>query len=90
LDGIKDQVMSALPIREKIAAELESLSDEQAIAVLEFIHSVKDDTIDTSAGDDEPDPLVGFISGPTDMAERTEDILKAEFGLPKSEDNRRK
>lgn len=85
--------MVALPIREKIVAELDKLSDEQAIVVLEFIQSVKEDEITdrTLAEDeDEDDPLVGFITGPTDMAERTKEILKAEFGLPKSERKHRK
>ncbi len=80
--------MVALPIREKITAELDTLSDEQAIVVLQFIQSVKEDEIADRAlteDEDEDDPLVGFINGPTDMAERTKEILKAEFGLPKSE-----
>jgi hypothetical protein len=75
--------MSALPIRDKIIIELNDLSDEQAITVFEFIQSVKD-VPEVTELDTEDDPLVGFISGPTDMAERTEEILKAEFGIPKS------
>jgi hypothetical protein len=82
--------MSALPIREQLLRELDALSDKQIVTVLEFIHSVKDDP-ERSNLDTEADPLVGFISGPTDAAESTKAILKAEFGVPKSrnKDNER-
>ncbi len=76
-------MMVALPIRKKIEAELDALSDEQAAAVLEFIQTVKQEPSVTDG--DEDDPLVGFISGPTDVAERTREILKAEFGVTNSE-----
>jgi hypothetical protein len=79
--------MTANPIREKIMAQLDDLSDEQATAVLEFIESVKDSE-SIVADDLENDPLVGFISGPTDMAEHTEELLKREFGLQKPGNDR--
>lgn len=70
--------MSALPIRDQIIRELDALSDDQIITVLEFIHSVKD--VSGSAGiDTDDDPLIGFISGSTDVAHRTKDILRDEI-----------
>jgi hypothetical protein len=77
--------MSALPIRKKIEAELDELSEPQAVAVLEFIRAVKQEHRIVGAVED--DPLVGFISGPTDMAERTEEILRSEFGRQHSTSN---
>jgi hypothetical protein len=70
--------MTALPIRKEIEAELDALSEQQAVVVLEFIRAVKQEHPIVEAIED--DPLVGFISGPTNMAERTEEILRSEFG----------
>ncbi|MEZ4671089.1 MAG: hypothetical protein R3E39_24555 [Anaerolineae bacterium] len=77
--------MVALPVREIIERKLNNLTEDQLTNVLHYIEVmelpgqlVKDDNDD--------DPLVGFISGPTDLAERTEDILWAEFGFRDSDD----
>lgn len=81
--------MVALPIREKITAELDKLSDEQAIIVLEFIQSVsKEDISDhvLTDDDDEDDALVGFFSAGSDFAESSEEILHQEFGLRQARD----
>jgi hypothetical protein len=81
--------MVALPIREKITAELDTLSDEQAIVVLQFIQSVKADEITDrvlTEGDDEDDALVGFFSAGPDFAESSEEILHQEFGLRQARD----
>ena len=79
--------MVALPIREKIVAELDKLSDEQAIVVLEFIQSVKEDEIiDRALTEDEDDALVGFFSAGPDFAESSEEILHQEFGLRQARD----
>jgi hypothetical protein len=77
--------MVALPIREKITAELDTLSDEQAIIVLEFIQSLTNKVM-TALDDDEDDPLVGFISAGPDFAESAKEILRKEFGLRKAND----
>ncbi|MEO8606396.1 MAG: hypothetical protein ABI690_00820 [Chloroflexota bacterium] len=77
--------MSALPIRDQLLQELNALSDEQIITVLEFVHALKADS-GSNVPDTENDPLVGFFSGPSDLAERSQEILRAEFGIPKSYD----
>jgi hypothetical protein len=77
--------MVALPIREKIAAELDTLSDEQAIVVLQFIQSVKEDEL-TDRVLTEDDALVGFFSAGPDFAESSEEILHQEFGLRQARD----
>ncbi len=71
--------MSGTSIRETVIARLQELSDEQIAEVLEFIGNIQSQHIRIvpSEGDD---PLVGFISGPTDFAERSQEILRAEFG----------
>jgi hypothetical protein len=78
---------NAPTIREKLISMLiNELSDEEVSAVLNYAETLH---ITESSGDDnaENDPLVGFISGPTDLAERTEEILWAEFGLNKSQED---
>lgn len=74
--------MSALPIREAVIARLRELSDEQVEEVLEFINEVQTQKI-TPTEPEEDDPMVGFISGPTDLAERSKEILRREFGQKK-------
>lgn len=68
-----------MAVREQLIAELDYLTDEQIKLLL---HQAQAMHPATSAEDN---PLVGFISGPTNFAERTEDILEAEFGLKKSD-----
>ncbi len=92
--------MSALPIRELIERKLDELSEEQLSNLLDYIEMMEpaseeddyDESRDVMLGqftdksDTDRDALVGFISGPTDVAQHTEDILWAEFGLRKSDD----
>lgn len=77
--------MSALPVRQAIIARLDELSEDQAAAVLRFIETVQS-KYNVAEDDEINDPLVGFISGPTDLAERTEEILWAEFGNKPTEE----
>lgn len=77
--------MSALPIREELISTINKLSDKQMLAVLEFIKSVKLQDVETEYNE-EDDPLVGFFSGPPDLAETSEEILWKEFGLKKPQD----
>lgn len=73
--------------REKLKAELDELSDEQIESLLYYVQSMQPGRfIDKSANGREA--LVGFISGPTDVAEHTEEILWAEFGLRRPDDER--
>jgi hypothetical protein len=81
--------MSALPVREALIAQLHNLSDDEVKAVLEFIDSMKAHR-DVSEYDEANDPLAGFFSGPADLAERSEEILRQEFGLYKPQDTKDK
>lgn len=67
--------MNIPTVREELIVILfNELSDDEAASVLEYAKSLKTN----QPGEfliPEDDPLVGFISGPTDWAERTEDIL---------------
>lgn len=83
--------MSATP-RERLLAELETMSDEQIEKLIRYIESIAPDDLRPDY-DPEKDPFItgeAFFEGPTDFAERTEDILEAEFGMPKTEDDERK
>jgi hypothetical protein len=81
--------MSALPVREAVIAQLHNLSDDEVKAVLEFIASMKAHR-DESEYDEAHDPLAGFFSGPADLAESSEEILRQEFGLYKPQDTKGK
>jgi hypothetical protein len=61
-------------IREKIIAHLDHLTDEQATRVLDFIETVETSDADVDY-DEDHDPLIGYFSGPPDLAERAEEIL---------------
>lgn len=81
--------MSALPIREKIVSELEKLSERELEAVLRYVEVMQSMRLADNhhkADDEHNDPLVGFIAGPTDLAERSQEILRAELGLSKAAD----
>jgi len=89
--------MSALPIREGAITEIEKLSDEQVAKVLDFIRSVRqgrppyseenDSILNGETAGESDDPAIGFFSGPSDLAETSEEILWKEFGLKKPQDN---
>ncbi len=66
----------AVSPRERLVAEPDSLSDEQIEAVLRYVEILKSD--DLAPGyDPQRDPVVGFVSGPTDFGERAEELLSA-------------
>lgn len=77
--------MAATP-REQLMERLETMTDEEIVTVLEFTERLKPDEL-PSHYDPTHDPLVGFISGPTDFGERAEEILWEEFGKPDEDVN---
>lgn len=77
--------MSALPIRQAIITRLDELTEDEAAAVLDFIESLQLKR-DEAEHDAPHDPLAGFFEGPSDLAERSEEILHQEFGLFKPRD----
>ncbi len=80
--------MSTLPIREEAIAEIEKLSDAQVAKVLQFIRTVSQERPPYS---EENDPMLNgelFFDGPSDLGERSEEILSQEFGLKNEIENK--
>lgn len=70
--------------REELIAKIEQMSDEQVESLLRYAKTLEIYQLPASY-DPDNDPAVGFISGPTDLAERTEEILWSEFGINKTD-----
>jgi hypothetical protein len=75
--------MVAPELREKVIAVLDELTDEQVqellhrIEVMRYVAAMNSTTLPENYSV-ENDPLVGFLSGTTDLAERVEDVLYPE------------
>ncbi len=78
--------MAANP-REELIAYLAKLSDQEVGKLLKFAQILHDKEAAALNPEYDPgeDPLVGFLSGSPDLAERVEQILGEGFGLPKNE-----
>ena len=72
-------------VREKLIAKIDDLTNEQIESLLNYVDSMELGTF-TDKSETGRNALVGFISVPKDAAERTEEILWAEFGLRKPDD----
>ena len=74
-------------IREALVKRLDALTDEQVAALLQVVEA-----FEITNGHAEPldeydesnDPTIAMFSGPTDLGERSEDILHEEFGIRKT------
>jgi hypothetical protein len=75
--------MVAQDIRKQLITKLDELSERELEALLHYIEVMQTMRLPDNY-DEDHDPLVGFFSGPTDLAERSKEILWAEFGLPKA------
>jgi len=63
-------------VREQAVLKLYELSDEEVVAVLQYMEALHEDAM----GDERiEDPTVGLFSGPTDLGERAKDILRDEI-----------
>jgi hypothetical protein len=75
--------MNSPSLREAFVKKLDELTDEQVAALLNMV-----ETFDYSSAseeyDESKDPTIAMFSGPTDLAERSEDILADEFGVRKT------
>jgi hypothetical protein len=72
--------MSALSARSELRARLDKLGDDEIIAVLGIVRVIQSDIEFVSQEYDEAnDPTIGLISGPVDLAEKSEEILRAEI-----------
>lgn len=64
--------------RQELYTLLDDLSDEQIHLLVQFIKSIQRPPDRKRSYNPDTDPLVGFISGPTDVAEHVEEILYGE------------
>jgi hypothetical protein len=65
-------------VREQLHRTIETLSDDQAEAVLAYAEALMSDSLPPDY-DEANDPSIGFIWGPTDLANRAKDILRDEI-----------
>lgn len=77
--------MVATP-RERLLERLETMTDEEIEKLVRYIEVMQSHDLSPDY-DPEHDPAVGFFSGPTDLSTRTREILDAEFGRKKPEEN---
>ncbi len=77
--------MDAPTIREKLINKiLNDLDDEQVGEVLRYTETLQSFKLPADY-DEDNDPSVGFFTGPEDLAERSEEILREEFGRPRDQ-----
>jgi|tagenome__1003787_1003787.scaffolds.fasta_scaffold14344628_1 hypothetical protein len=70
--------MAVPNVREQVEAKLDQLSDEELASVLHYVEAMQ--TTELPADYDEAnDPSIGFLSGPTDHARRSRQILYDEI-----------
>ena len=75
--------------RERLLAEVATMTDEQIEALIRYIESISPHDLPPEY-DPAKDPLMTgelFFDGPPDLAERTEEILQAGFGMANTEDD---
>jgi hypothetical protein len=73
-------------VKQELLATLNTFDERQLALMLDYARKLESLEL---AKDYDPakDPLVGFFEGPPDLAERSSEILRAEFGLRKPQDN---
>lgn len=79
--------MSASALREQVERKLDELNDQQLAELLRYIEIMESNVLPDDY-DEDNDPSVGFFSGDPELASRTSDILRAEFGLRKPRDKK--
>lgn len=72
--------MADTSMREQLIAKIKAMSDEQVAALLKTAEALNASELPPDY-DPDNDPLVGFISGPTDLSERYKDILRDDIDL---------
>jgi hypothetical protein len=76
--------MDAPTLREKLNDELDRLTTTELERILKYIETIKSIRLPDDY-DEDNDPAVGFLSGSADLAERSKEILRKEFGLPRDQ-----
>jgi hypothetical protein len=79
--------MATSALREKVDKKLDELNDEQLAELLRYIGIMESNVLPPDY-DEDKDPSVGFFSGDPDLASRTSDILRAEFGLRRPQEKK--
>ncbi len=77
--------MSTLSIRQELIEKLDGLNDEQIRALLHVVRAFEGEGQFESLPDEydeSKDSLIAMFSGPTDLDERSKNILENEFGVP--------
>jgi hypothetical protein len=64
--------------RERLIAELDELNEEQIESLLSYAEALRSATL-ADDYDAKNDPTIGFLSGSTDVARRTKQILRDEI-----------
>ena len=70
--------MAMSTVRERLITKLDELSDEQVASLLSYAEAMQSTTLPDDY-DEDNDPSIGFISGPTHLASRAKDILRDEI-----------
>ncbi|MBC7813791.1 MAG: hypothetical protein H7175_21720 [Burkholderiales bacterium] len=71
-----------MSVREELNSELDELTDEQIKTLLSYVKVMRNDDLPDDY-DESKDGTIGMLKGPTDLASRSKEILKAEFGQRK-------
>lgn len=70
--------MDTPTIRERVIAELDTMSTEELEWMLDYIEAMKSNRLPEDY-DPDNDPAVGFLSGSKDLASRAKQILRDEI-----------
>lgn len=73
---------STQAIRQQIDKQLDELDGEQLTLILRYAETLHSLSL-PAAYDPESDPSVGFFAADPDLGARTQEILRAEFGVRK-------
>lgn len=71
-------MMATANMRERLVSKLDELNEEQIASLLSYVEAMQETTLPDTY-DEDNDPSVGFISGPTDLATRAKQILRDEI-----------
>jgi hypothetical protein len=71
-------MMATANMRERLVSKLDELNEEQIASLLSYIEAMQETSLPDSYDEDD-DPSIGFISGPSDLATRAKQILRDEI-----------
>jgi hypothetical protein len=71
-------MMATANMRERLVSKLDELNEEQIASLLSYVEAMQETALPDSY-DEDNDPSIGFISGPSDLATRAKQILRDEI-----------